>query len=192
MAHALHLLLTCCATLGKVPNFPETRLENRKPQGFGGETREGEGGCRIPKGKLPGKEGSLHVSMCLTVATFQAWPQCHCVEGDPQCKKEKHIEIGTRVCRSEALRVYASQVLFKCLQDQDRWMIKGRNGEAALGVENSPQRSEGRGRAQPQRGAVLLLIWLVIITRPCENALLLPNLQMRSLRLRAVKSLNSE
>lgn len=34
--------------------------------------------------------------------------------------------------------VYASRVLFKCLQDQDRWMVKEGEGEAALRDENSP------------------------------------------------------
>ena len=49
----------------------------------------------------------------------------------------------------------ASPLHFNCLQNQGRLMIKGMEGEAALGDGNSPQRSEERGRVQSQRDPVL-------------------------------------
>ena len=52
------------------------------------------------------------------------------------------VEMGTRVCRLEALTVYASQLLFNRLRDQNRSMTKGKEGDTALGYEN---RGEGQG-----------------------------------------------
>lgn len=166
---ALDPHLMCCATLGKVPNFPETHLKNREPQGFSGEMGERVGGHRSPTGGPPGEEGSLHMSHSSRPGHLNA---AH-PEGGPNARRRSEWRRRQESADRRPRRVCTSQVLYKCLQDQDRPKIKGREGEAALGPKNSLQRS-GAGGAQPQRSPVFLFMWLVIITRPCENRLLTP------------------
>lgn len=40
------------------------------------------------------------------------------------------MEMGTSLCRREAMKMQASQVLFSCLQNQDRPMLNGEGGRS--------------------------------------------------------------
>ena len=128
MTQALDSPLTCWAGLGKVPNFQDIYVENRDPGIWCGRTQVGLGGSRSPKGKPPGEEGNLHVANHRQVPGLCTTPW-HCIRlaaGSWQCKKETWVEMRTSVCRREAMRMQASQVLFNCLQNQYRPMLSGK------------------------------------------------------------------
>lgn len=73
MAQALGPWLTCWAASGKVPNFRDIYLENRKPR-FGVGEHVGVGGSRTSKKRPQRRRGAC---TCLTLAKGQACAPRH-------------------------------------------------------------------------------------------------------------------